>query len=122
MAGGLYEAKTLPSCSLLNHQILGKATTHSRHRVPIFLHLFIYFYREREGEREGEKHQCVVASSMSPQQGPGLQLRHVLDWESNWQPLSSQAGAQSTDPHQPGPEYLPYFLDHKMHLGFRGGK
>ena len=30
--------------------------------------LFIYFYRERgrEGEREGEKHQCVVACHMPP--------------------------------------------------------
>ena len=25
------------------------------------------------------------------------------DWEANWQPLGSQAGAQSTEPHQPGP-------------------
>ena len=24
------------------------------------------------------------------------------DWESNWWPLGSQAGAQSTEPHQPG--------------------
>ena len=25
------------------------------------------------------------------------------DWESNWQPFGSQAGTQSTEPHQPGP-------------------
>ena len=24
------------------------------------------------------------------------------DWESNWQPFGSQAGAQSTKPHEPG--------------------
>ena len=24
------------------------------------------------------------------------------DWESNWQPFGSQAGAQSIEPHQPG--------------------
>ena len=24
------------------------------------------------------------------------------DWGSNWQPFSSQAGTQSTEPHQPG--------------------
>ena len=30
--------------------------------------IFIYFFRERgrEGEREGEKHQCVVASHTPP--------------------------------------------------------
>ena len=26
----------------------------------------------------------------------------ALDWESNQQPFGSQAGAQSTEPHQPG--------------------
>ena len=24
------------------------------------------------------------------------------DWESNWRPLGSQSGTQSTEPHQPG--------------------
>ena len=28
--------------------------------------LLIYFQRGREGEREGEKHQCTVASHASP--------------------------------------------------------
>ena len=32
---------------------------------------FIYFQSEREGERGGEKHQCVVSSHMPPYQGPG---------------------------------------------------
>ena len=34
----------------------------------MFLKYFIYFYRqrEREGQREGEKHQCVVASHAPP--------------------------------------------------------
>ena len=32
--------------------------------------------RGREGERKGEKHQCVVASHV-PLWGPGLQPRHV---------------------------------------------
>ena len=26
------------------------------------------------------------------------------NWESNWQPFGSQAGTQSTEPHQPGQE------------------
>ena len=38
---------------------------------------FIYLFIFREGEREGEKHQCVIASHMSPHQGPSLQPRHV---------------------------------------------
>ena len=33
--------------------------------------LFIFRERGREGEREGEKHQCVVASCTPPNQGPG---------------------------------------------------
>ena len=48
--------------------------------VPLhnFLKEFLYLFRERgrEGEREGEKHQCVVASPMDPTRGlahnPGM--------------------------------------------------
>ena len=66
----------------------------------------IYLFLERggrEGEREGGKHQCVVASH-APTTGkqacnPGM----CPDWESNQQPFGSQAGTQSTEPHQPGP-------------------
>ena len=39
--------------------------------------LFIFRERRKEGEREGEKHQCVVASHVPPNWGPGLQPRHV---------------------------------------------
>ena len=66
--------------------------------------LFIYFFREREreGEREGGKHPCVVASRVPPTgdlaHNPGM----CPDWESNQRPFGSQAGAQSTEPHQPG--------------------
>ena len=60
---------------------------------------FIYFFlesRERRG-KEGEKHQCVVASH-TPHTGdlacnPGM----CPDWESNWRPFGLQAGAQSTE-------------------------
>ena len=64
-----------------------------------------------EGEREGEKHQCVVASQVSPTgdlaHNPGM----CPDWESNQQPFGSQASAKSTEPHQPGHsimDYIPY--------------
>ena len=54
----------------------------------------------RKGKREGEKYQCVVAScatyTRDPADNPGM----CIDWESNQQPPSSQAGTQSTEPHQ----------------------
>ena len=31
------------------------------------------------------------------------------DWESNWRPFGSQAGAQSTEPHQPGPYLFTFY-------------
>ena len=64
---------------------------------------FIYLLLEkgREGEREGEKEPCVFASRTPPTgdlaHNPGM----CPDWESNWRPFGSQAGAQSTEPHQP---------------------
>ena len=42
------------------------------------LYLFIFRGRGREGEREGEKHQCVISClSLAPNWRPGPQLRHV---------------------------------------------
>ena len=47
------------------------------------IYLFIFRERGREGEREGEKHQCVVASCAPPTgdlaHSPGM----CLDWELN---------------------------------------
>ena len=63
----------------------------------------IYFLeRRREGEREGEKHQCVVASWRPPTGDLAHNPGTCPDWESSLQPFGSQAGAQSTEPHQPG--------------------
>ena len=64
--------------------------------------LFIYFLERGEGEREGEKHQCVVASH-EPLTGdivhnPGM----CPDWESNLQLFGSQARTESTELHKPG--------------------
>ena len=49
------------------------------------LHLFIFF-REmgREREREGEKHQCVVAPHMPPTGDLAHNAGMYPDWESNW--------------------------------------
>ena len=65
----------------------------------ILFYLFIFRERKREGERKGEKQQCVVASWVPPTgdlaRTPGM----CPDWESSWQPF--EAGTQSTEPHQP---------------------
>ena len=58
----------------------------------------------REGERKGEKHQCVVASHAPPTGEHDLESKPCMfhDWESNQQPFGSQVGAQFIEPHQPG--------------------
>ena len=58
--------------------------------------------RGRDGEREGEKYQCVLASHVPPTGDPAGNPGMCPDWESNQRPFGSQAGAQSTEPHQPG--------------------
>ena len=55
-----------------------------------------------EEEREGEKHQCVVVSRVSPTGDLACNPGMCPDWESNQQSFHSQASAQSTEPHQPG--------------------
>ena len=69
-----------------------------------FLLLFIYLFieRGRGGEREGEKHQCVVASHVPPTGDLAYNPGMCTDWESNLQPFGSQAGTQSTEPRQLG--------------------
>ena len=72
--------------------------------LSIFLKDFIY----SERGREGEKHQCVVATCTLPTgdlaHNPGV----CSDWELNPRPFDSQADTQSTEPHQPELSY--YFL------------
>ena len=43
----------------------------------LFIYSFIYWKRGREGEREGEKNQCVIASHTCLNWRPNLQPRHV---------------------------------------------
>ena len=73
---------------------------------------FIYSFLERgrKGELEGERRQCVVASS-APLTGnldcnPGM----CPDWKSSSQCFGSQAQAQSTELHQPGPILITFEL------------
>ena len=57
--------------------------------------LFIIFReREKEGEREGEKHQCVVVSHVPPTEEPAHIPGMCPDWELNKQPFGSQSGTQ----------------------------
>ena len=83
-----------------------------------FLRFYLFTCRERgrEGEREGEKHHCVVASR-APRTGdlslnPGV----CPDWESKRRPFGSQAGTQATEPQQPG--LHGFFINPKFLVGF----
>ena len=58
--------------------------------------------RGREEERQGGKHQCVVASPMPPTRDLSCNPGMCPDWESNQRPFGLQGGAQTTEPHQPG--------------------
>ena len=74
--------------------------------------LFIYFQTERKGGRKrGRKHQCVVTSCASTTGDLACNLGMCPDWESNWRPFGVQASTQSTEPHQPGQNFLIYTLD-----------
>ena len=65
----------------------------------LFKKYFIYFYRGREGEREVEKHQCLVASCMPSTGDLAHNVGMCPDWESNQQPFDLQASTQSTELH-----------------------
>ena len=70
-------------------------------------YLFIYLFLERwkEGKREGEKHQCVLASHMPPSGDLAHNTGMCPDWELNQRPFGPHAHAQSTELHQPGQTY-----------------
>ena len=73
------------------------------------LYLFIFRQRGSEGEREGEKHQCVVASYMPPTGDLAHNPSMGPDWELNLRPFGSQAGTQSIELPQPGHNHLYFF-------------
>ena len=60
------------------------------------------FREGKGGEREGEKHQCVVASHTPSVGNLACNAGTCPDWESNQWSFSSQASTQSTEPHQLG--------------------
>ena len=71
-------------------------------KLLFFFKDFIYFWRGGGREKEGEKRQCVVASCMLPTGDLAHNTGMCFDRESNRRLLGSQAGTQSTEPHQPG--------------------
>ena len=73
--------------------------------------LFIFRGKGREGGREGEKHQCMVASHVSPTGDLACNPGMCPDWESNQPPFALQAHAQSTELHQPGLNFLIEFYN-----------
>ena len=75
-----------------------------------FIYLFIFREKGREGEREGEKHQCVVASCTPPAGDLAYNSGMCPDCELNQWGFGSQAGAQSTEPHQPVHKFYLYVL------------
>ena len=67
--------------------------------------IYIYIFSFLRGERERNKDVPEKHSHQLPLARP--QLEDLAgrpgvcpDWELNWRPLSSQAGTQSTEPHQ----------------------
>ena len=60
----------------------------------------LFIFREGEGrEKEGEKHECVIASHTATTEDLACNWDMCSDWELNWWPFGSQAGTQSSKPH-----------------------
>ena len=91
-------------CLYKTHTVLFSVTCYIR-----FLKiLFNFRQRERKGEKEGEKHWCVVTSRMPPSRDLANNPCKCPGWELNQRPFGSKAGTQSAEPHQPGL----YFICH----------
>ena len=61
--------------------------------------------------REGEKHQCMVDSHTPPTGDLAWNTGMCPNWELNQWSFGSQAGAQSTEPHQPGLSCILDYID-----------
>ena len=95
------------SSSLVSTCIAGKC-------LGEFFKDFIYLLLERREKREREKEKSIIVQEIQPlvafRMPPARNLARnpgkCPDWESNQPPFSSQAGTQSTEPHQPGLEEI----------------
>ena len=64
---------------------------------------FIYLFLEGKGRRKRGRETSIVVASCMPTTGDLPYNPDMCpDWELNRQPFGSQAGTQSTEPHQPG--------------------
>ena len=88
-------------CFIFKEENIWKVTIYFKNLILLLTFFFLkIFFRERG--REGEKHQCVVASCVPPTGGQAHNPGMCPDWELNQQPFGSQACAQSIELHQPG--------------------
>ena len=69
--------------------------------LSLTFYLFTFRAEGREKERERNISVWLPLAHPIPATWPATQAC-ALDWESNWRPFGSQAGAQSVEPHQPG--------------------
>ena len=98
------------TCLSVRQQVCGKhagvgpyhvVSTLQRKELFFFnkgFYLFIYFFREEKGGRKEGRETSMCGFLLGG--NPGM----CPNWESNLQPFGSQATAQSTEPHQPGPK------------------
>ena len=68
------------------------AEDNRKYRLLFLDFIYLFLERGREGEREGEKHQSVVASHVAPTKDLDLNPGLCPDWELNLLPFGSQAG------------------------------
>ena len=99
--------KWLPCAIMIHYQLLN-ISLHwwNLHPLKQIFYLFkdcIYLFLERgrEEEKDGEEHQCVVASCVHLTGDLAYNSGMCPDWELNRWPFGWQASTQSTEPHQP---------------------
>ena len=87
-----------------NYVIVYVCLVSAQNYLLFFKRFNLFIFREggKEGERQGEKHQCEVASHALPTGDLACNPGTCPDWESNWRFFGSHARTQSTEPHQPG--------------------
>ena len=76
--------------------------------MPYFKRFYLFIFRDRgrEEEREGEKHQCVVASCAPPTEDLAHNPGMYPDRELNQRPFALQSSTQLTEPHQLGLSFV----------------
>ena len=104
-------ASNLVPCCLLTFLIVGP----SLGSPCVFFPKYLFLERGEGGvEREGEKHQCVVASHVPLPGDLACNPGPCPHWESNRWPFGAQAHAPTTELCQPGPYF--FFLISDSHV------